>query len=641
MKRFLGHLFLSLSLVMQGLWLPAVNAASADEAPERVKIGEITEFTGEVSIRSKGTWKTLEQVPVAVFNTDKVVTKQGRAKIELIDTAVIRMDQDSNISIRVSRDSSRRVVGKQVNVLVGDVLFDVNLKQSRGDFKVRTPDMVAAIRGTTFPIKVSATGRTDYDVHGDADVTGGARVSTTAQDWMTDQDVTAPASQIPASDPEVSALPVQKNAEAAVQAQRQADMLQDKVATMNRHSDTTVDPSQRIESGVASADASAATAGAGAAGAQVNYDEVLLLSRPVQGDTVYYRGGEPARWPGVMDGARELFAGLVELLIPNVHAADPPTSDPVALARQAADEAAAAARVARQQAQQAQQLAQEAIRATGVSRQALAEAISAIASSGGARADISTIAARLGVSADDLAQVRLVLDAAKAAREQARSAEQASKQAQQASDAVQKAVATGDDTGARAALSAARANASAALANAQAAGANVQAADAVVQGNPAAARQAAEAASKAVASANQANTNAKQASTHSQAANDPDADPDSKRAAAAAAQANAAAAAANGAAAKASNAIAEAVNNNDPAALAKAEAAERAARAAASQASQQAETADDAAEDGDADAAEDALDEAEDASDAATGELQDMDTEIDELFENELDASPN
>ena len=77
------------------LALPAFSSAE----PAVVKLGDVTSYTGDVLVRTKGIWKRLKAVPHPVFSSDKVVTKRGRAEIAFVDGGILKINLDSNLSV--------------------------------------------------------------------------------------------------------------------------------------------------------------------------------------------------------------------------------------------------------------------------------------------------------------------------------------------------------------------------------------------------------------------------------------------------------------------------------------------------------------------------------------------------------------
>ncbi|MFC1769712.1 FecR domain-containing protein [Nitrospirota bacterium] len=134
----------------------SVPVGSFAYAPKKVvKIGDITKITGDVLVRTKGKWKKLNRrvLPYAVFNADKIVTKRGRAQLNFVDGGLLRVNLNSNLTViekKVKKGmfSKKLITSRQINVLVGDVWFDIKVnRDKRVTFK--TPSMTAALRGTS------------------------------------------------------------------------------------------------------------------------------------------------------------------------------------------------------------------------------------------------------------------------------------------------------------------------------------------------------------------------------------------------------------------------------------------------------------------------------------------------------------
>lgn len=236
-------------------------------------IGEITRVTGQVMVRTKGKWEEVTQAPHPLFNNDKVVTKQGRAELKFADGTVLKMDVDSNMSI-VQKEEKGGVFKKasmtrEVNVLVGNVWFDVKLEKG-GEMKFRTPTMVAAIRGTT--------GGLGSNVDGSS--TGGL----TSGAWQTlgtftpivprTIDTNVAASNLPASNPAVWNTPAMQAVANAVTQQNQANNAQ---ANVNASAQTSEDPNVVLLAAAAQSEAALQGAQAAQAAAQEALNEAVRL----------------------------------------------------------------------------------------------------------------------------------------------------------------------------------------------------------------------------------------------------------------------------------------------------------------------------------------------------------------------------
>lgn len=184
-----------------------------------VKLGDVTSYTGEVMVRTKGVWKKLDVVPYPVFSSDKVVTGRGRAEIRFVDGGVLKLDMDSNISIVEKKVFKENITARRINVLVGNLWFDIKVKKGKS-VEFRTPSMVADIKGTSGKLRIDPDGRSYYRlVGGSADFYGNVRAIPRTE-AVGPPDVTA--AVLPQSDPAVQNLPVQRAASEAVEAHSKA-----------------------------------------------------------------------------------------------------------------------------------------------------------------------------------------------------------------------------------------------------------------------------------------------------------------------------------------------------------------------------------------------------------------------------------
>lgn len=316
--------------------------AAARVAPSAMKIGDITTFSGEVLVRSAGEWSRLSRTPYPLYNTDKVITKRGRAEIRLVDTGVMRMEANSNVTINQRYEGAgklRTVAHRQANVLVGDVVFGVNLKQDGPNhFNVRTPGMIAAIRGTTFPVSVAASGETEYDLAGDATVSGGNRAGLLEAGVLESSDIDVPVSELPGIDREVARLPFQKQAAEAVKLSDNARRMKDRSDALEQIASPITDIATRTLANASAYSAAAATSLAYAEAAVTDAELAVI-------ETEYMSNGPDAEAVAYyQDGTRSLTkhlsARLSEMgsaLIPSAQAET--NMDPVAFAKEALEEA--------------------------------------------------------------------------------------------------------------------------------------------------------------------------------------------------------------------------------------------------------------------------------------------------------------
>ena len=123
------------------------NTSNAAIGNGTTKIGHITYAKGQVLVRTKGKWTILKNTPWPIYATDRVVTKSGRASITLVDGGVVRMNIDTSLRLirkEVSKGlfSSKKNNSTEVNVLVGNVWFQIKLKRGKNIFISRLNGLV-------------------------------------------------------------------------------------------------------------------------------------------------------------------------------------------------------------------------------------------------------------------------------------------------------------------------------------------------------------------------------------------------------------------------------------------------------------------------------------------------------------------
>lgn len=240
-RRIMAYMALSMLFFADVIW------AVSPQPP--VKIGEITASNGEVLIRAQGKWMRLKKTPRALYGSDKVVTRRGRAEIVFVDGGHLRLDVDTNVSIhqrleKSTSDAAMIITSQQVNILVGDVWFDVKIKPTKRSLKFRTPTMTAAIRGTQGGFSVDVDGASQHGVSEGETFTQGQ--------FSPLSDVSQPDLQgaLPPSNPDVDSSPIQQAAAAAVKASEQADLT---VLAFDRETDDAQAETQALVSAVQAA----------------------------------------------------------------------------------------------------------------------------------------------------------------------------------------------------------------------------------------------------------------------------------------------------------------------------------------------------------------------------------------------------
>ncbi len=284
---------LAVALVLFLAVVFALPLTDAEAAPAKkvVKIGDITAFNGAVLIRTKGTWGKLRRkmVPHPVFSSDKIVTKRGRAQLRFVDGGRMRVNVDSNVSIvqRVEMKgffTKRPVTSREINVLVGDVWFDVKVTNDR-KVTFRTPSMTAAIRGTSGNLSVLLDAVSSWGLSsGSADTTG--TFQDIVDELIKELEV---AGLLPPSNPSIQKSPLMQAANKAVLAHSKAasSSAKAKGETAIAKDASTDSPEEVLQASTLRAIAAVITAAAAAneASAQVDTNQEALLEAQRMGDT--------------------------------------------------------------------------------------------------------------------------------------------------------------------------------------------------------------------------------------------------------------------------------------------------------------------------------------------------------------------
>ena len=326
-------------ILISTLCIPAPGLSQTNK--DVLKIGDISNYTGEVMVRTKGRWNKLTRVPYPVFSSDKVVTKRGRAEIILVDGGILRMAVDSNISIYQQREADTGMISdRQVNVLVGKIWF--NIKVDKGGtaktdtstkaklakafqrllkpgpkITFRTPTMVTAVRGTSGLFKVEADGSSKYGLATGKAETAGRFTPIDKPAAIQSSEINKPAEQIPTSDSEINALPFQKGAIDAVMASKEANSKIQHAAIIAERSNKEM-PIERAEASLLQAEAYTSMTNAGVTATEVAIADAERLE-PLDGLTD--QGKSP--W----STAANWLASSLPFFTPDVIAADPTATD--------------------------------------------------------------------------------------------------------------------------------------------------------------------------------------------------------------------------------------------------------------------------------------------------------------------------
>jgi hypothetical protein len=288
------------------------------------KVGDITSYTGDVLVRTKGEWNKITKVPHPVFSSDKVVTKRGRAEIKFGDGGFIRMHVDSILSIVRKQETEglalkEPVTSRVVKVLVGGIWFDVKVKKGQR-FKFRTPSMTAAIRGTSGPLRHALDGESSIGFRtGSGDVTGKyEKIGMSEIRPFATRDVYAPVDKLPPSDPKVGNSNIMKSADKAFEEHSKARLAASRAEEESEAAKAAGDQAakeQTDESKITAAKASVTAAVAKSNAqlqslkAQIATAEDALLEAKLFGDTEAAEAAEQS-----IRKSKEAFGKIEEIL---------------------------------------------------------------------------------------------------------------------------------------------------------------------------------------------------------------------------------------------------------------------------------------------------------------------------------------
>lgn len=176
-------------------------------------IAALVEFKGDIIVKNNGKWGIGLVKGIALYNGDKVVTRQGTALVVFHDGSELKIEPNSNVRI-VERSVKKGFIFKdevrqrRVRVLLGKTGYKENHSKSR-ETRMEAPTAVAALRGTEISFGVDDKG-TAYGV-----ILNG--------DWRTIGDVIA--GEAPDLPSEIAdRTPVQMSAVGASEAARQASV---------------------------------------------------------------------------------------------------------------------------------------------------------------------------------------------------------------------------------------------------------------------------------------------------------------------------------------------------------------------------------------------------------------------------------
>jgi len=126
-------------------------------------IATLTDFSGTILIKSRGTWGIEPAKGLSLYSEDKVVTRTGSATITFSDGAILEIKSNSNLLIQESKKEKSfvgqvKVVERRVLLFLGKLFFRTGKAEIETRFETATA--VVGIRGTAGILSIDAKGRT-------------------------------------------------------------------------------------------------------------------------------------------------------------------------------------------------------------------------------------------------------------------------------------------------------------------------------------------------------------------------------------------------------------------------------------------------------------------------------------------------
>jgi hypothetical protein len=143
-------------------WLPALRLAA--QQPEAKPIANLTQATGEVTVRHEQNWASVDKAPVGLWSGDKVATEQGRAEIHFIsDDSTVVLDVGGNITITETPASGAQQMLRRIEIFVGDFWFSMK-KTLNQNTQLVTPTAVGGLRGTEGTVHVEDDSKSEFSL---------------------------------------------------------------------------------------------------------------------------------------------------------------------------------------------------------------------------------------------------------------------------------------------------------------------------------------------------------------------------------------------------------------------------------------------------------------------------------------------
>lgn len=191
----------------------AVQATAMDALLE---VGEISAYSGQVFVRVDGAWSRVKSVPLKLYDSDKILTTQGRAEVTFADGAVLRIDTGTSLYMRQRNELAgffftMIVPTRYINLVVGSVFFKAD-SSSYNDlrYKFRTPSMTAVPMVASLRMSVDSSGESSYAKLDGIVYPGGQYIAYPEPMAIERAYVNVSESDMPRPTPEVLALPAFK-----------------------------------------------------------------------------------------------------------------------------------------------------------------------------------------------------------------------------------------------------------------------------------------------------------------------------------------------------------------------------------------------------------------------------------------------
>jgi hypothetical protein len=143
--------FLIMLLTCALIFALATPALSREEP-----VGKLTDFSGAVIIKSKGSWAAKPTLNQPIYSSDKVVTQLGKATIIFNDGLVIKVANNSNLLIK--EQVEKKTVKRRLRLILGKLSFKTGKSKNKRETIFETPTAVCAIRGTAGTLSVEWKG---------------------------------------------------------------------------------------------------------------------------------------------------------------------------------------------------------------------------------------------------------------------------------------------------------------------------------------------------------------------------------------------------------------------------------------------------------------------------------------------------